>query len=54
MASKFEFDDRSCLCCLAGVNIESKYEGCLDERDCTVGDGAYLKHDVELHGVPMQ
>ena len=31
-ASKFELDDRSCLCCLAGVSIERKYGGCLDER----------------------
>ena len=31
-ASKFELDHRSCLCCLASVNIESKYEGSLDKR----------------------
>ena len=31
-ASKFELDDQSCLCCLAGVNIEGKYGGCLDEK----------------------
>ena len=28
----FEHDDQSCLCCLADVSIETKYEGCLDER----------------------
>ena len=31
-ASQFELDDRSCLCCLAGVSIERKYEGYLDEK----------------------
>ena len=31
-AGTFVLDDQSCLCCLAGVNIENKYEGCLDER----------------------
>ena len=30
-ASKFELDHRSYLCCLAGMSIESKYRGCLDE-----------------------
>ena len=25
-----ELDDRSCLCCLAGVSSECKYAGCLD------------------------
>ena len=29
--SRLELDDRSCLRCLAGVNIECKYAGCLDE-----------------------
>ena len=29
--SKYELDDRSGLCCLGGVSIESKYEGYLDE-----------------------
>ena len=31
-ASKFELDDRSCLCCLAGLSVASKYRGCLDEK----------------------
>ena len=31
-ASKLKLDDRSCLCCLAGVSIESKCGNCLDER----------------------
>ena len=31
-ASKFELDDRSCYCCLAGANIESKCEGSLAKR----------------------
>ena len=29
--SRLEFDDRSCLGCLAGVSNECKYVGCLDE-----------------------
>ena len=30
--SKFDLHDRNRLCCLAGASVESKYEGCLDER----------------------
>ena len=30
--SKSEPDDRNCQGCLAGVSIECKYAGCLDER----------------------
>ena len=29
--SRLELNDRSCLGCLAGVNSECKYAGCLDE-----------------------
>ena len=29
--SRLELDDRSCVCCLAGVSSECKYAGCLDE-----------------------
>ena len=47
--SKFEYDDWICLCRLAGMNIESKYEGCLVERANALSDCAYSKHDVELH-----
>ena len=31
-ACTLELHDRTYLCCLAGVSIEIKREGCLDER----------------------